>query len=134
MTKSAQTKMLNTKLKLRVIVRDKKKVLLSKFNFDCNTSFTSAASVGLGFLQFCNLNSYRTMFILGFSLFMGLSVPQYFNEYLLVSGHGPVHTGSTAVCESLEKFFQGLNWIKDQIKKNITFEGLGWLIVPMECT
>ncbi|KAK7280246.1 hypothetical protein RJT34_25308 [Clitoria ternatea] len=54
------------------------------------------ASVGLGFLQFCNLNSYRTMFILGFSLFMGLSVPQYFNEYLLPSGHGPVHTSSTA--------------------------------------
>lgn len=56
-----------------------------------------AASVGLGFLQFCNLNTYRSMFIIGFSLFMGLSVPQYFNEYLLLSGHGPVHTGSTAV-------------------------------------
>ena len=57
-----------------------------------------AASAGLGFLQFCNLNSYRSMFIVGFSLFMGLSVPQYFNEYVLLSGHGPVHTGTTAVC------------------------------------
>ncbi|XP_027366401.1 nucleobase-ascorbate transporter 4 isoform X1 [Abrus precatorius] len=56
--------------------------------------FAYVASAGLGFLQFCNLNSYRSMFILGFSLFMGLSVPQYFNEYLLISGHGPVHTGS----------------------------------------
>ncbi|KAK6139244.1 hypothetical protein DH2020_027017 [Rehmannia glutinosa] len=39
---------------------------------------------GLGFLQFCNLNSFRTMFILAFSIFMGLSIPQYFNEYLSV--------------------------------------------------
>jgi len=32
------------------------------------------------------------MFILGFSLFLGLSVPQYFNEFTVSSGHGPVHT------------------------------------------
>lgn len=57
--------------------------------------FAYVASAGLGLLQFCNLNSFRTKFILGFSLFMGLSIPQYFNEYLLVSGHGPVHTHST---------------------------------------
>uniref|UniRef100_A0A6N2L4H0 Uncharacterized protein n=1 Tax=Salix viminalis TaxID=40686 RepID=A0A6N2L4H0_SALVM len=54
--------------------------------------FAYVASAGLGLLQFCNLNSFRTKFILGFSLFMGLSVPQYFNEYLLLSGRGPVHT------------------------------------------
>ncbi|KAK9286750.1 hypothetical protein L1049_015154 [Liquidambar formosana] len=57
--------------------------------------FAYVSSVGLSFLQFCNLNSFRTIFILGFSLFMGLSVPQYFNEYVLISGHGPVHTRST---------------------------------------
>ncbi|KAE8663759.1 Nucleobase-ascorbate transporter 4 [Hibiscus syriacus] len=57
--------------------------------------FAYVASAGLGLLQFCNLNSFRTKFILGFSLFIGLSVPQYFNQYLLVSGHGPVNTGST---------------------------------------
>ncbi|KAJ9175122.1 hypothetical protein P3X46_013704 [Hevea brasiliensis] len=56
--------------------------------------FAYVCSAGLGFLQFCNLNSFRTKFILGFSLFMGLSVPQYFNEYLLISGRGPVHTGA----------------------------------------
>ncbi|KAJ6760648.1 XANTHINE-URACIL / VITAMIN C PERMEASE FAMILY MEMBER [Salix purpurea] len=33
------------------------------------------------------------MFILGFSIFMGLSVPQYFNEYTAIKGYGPVHTG-----------------------------------------
>ncbi|BFG42084.1 hypothetical protein CerSpe_283560 [Prunus speciosa] len=57
--------------------------------------YAYVASAGLGLLQFCNLNSYRSKFIVGFALFMGLSVPQYFNEYLATSGHGPVHTGST---------------------------------------
>ncbi|KAH1230927.1 Nucleobase-ascorbate transporter 4 [Glycine max] len=51
--------------------------------------FAFVAFSGLGYLQFCNLNSYRSMFILGVSLGFGLSVPKYFNE------HGPVHTGST---------------------------------------
>ncbi|KAK2974467.1 hypothetical protein RJ640_018632 [Escallonia rubra] len=55
----------------------------------------NAASAGLGLLQFCHLNSYRTKFILGFSLFMGLSVPQYFNQYVIATGVGPVHTPST---------------------------------------
>ncbi|XP_043813373.1 nucleobase-ascorbate transporter 6 isoform X2 [Manihot esculenta] len=49
---------------------------------------------GLSFLQFCNLNSFRTKFILGFSVFLGLSVPQYFNEYTAINGYGPVHTGA----------------------------------------
>ncbi|GLT71170.1 hypothetical protein SLA2020_432070 [Shorea laevis] len=43
--------------------------------------FGYVSSAGLGFLQFCNLNSFRTKFILGFSFFMGISVPQYFREY-----------------------------------------------------
>lgn len=47
---------------------------------------------GLSLLQFCNLNSFRTKFILGFSVFMGLSIPQYFNEYTAINKYGPVHT------------------------------------------
>ncbi|KAI9200329.1 hypothetical protein LWI28_006106 [Acer negundo] len=43
--------------------------------------FGYVSSAGLGFLQFCNLNSFKTKFILGFSFFMGLSVPQFFREY-----------------------------------------------------
>lgn len=54
--------------------------------------FAYVGSVGLSFLQFCNLNSFRTKFILGFSVFMGLSVAQYFNEYTAIHGYGPVHT------------------------------------------
>ncbi|CAA2999888.1 nucleobase-ascorbate transporter 6 [Olea europaea subsp. europaea] len=54
--------------------------------------FAYVGSAGLSFLQFCNLNSFRTKFILGFSIFMGLSVPQYFNEYTAINGYGPVHS------------------------------------------
>ncbi|VFQ66754.1 unnamed protein product [Cuscuta campestris] len=54
--------------------------------------FAYVGSAGLGFLQYCNLNSYRTKLILGFSFFMGFSIPQYFNEYTAINGHGPVHT------------------------------------------
>ncbi|KAL8224592.1 hypothetical protein R6Q57_020067 [Mikania cordata] len=54
--------------------------------------FAYVGSAGLGFLQFCNLNSFRVKFILGFSIFMGLSIPQYFNEYTALRSYGPVHT------------------------------------------
>ncbi|RVW52781.1 Nucleobase-ascorbate transporter 6 [Vitis vinifera] len=54
--------------------------------------FAYVGSGGLSFLQFCNLNSFRTKFILGFSIFMGFSVPQYFNEFTAIRGYGPVHT------------------------------------------
>jgi nucleobase transporter 1/2 len=42
------------------------------------TMFGMIASVGLSNLQFIDLNSARNLFILGFSLFMGLSLPEYF--------------------------------------------------------
>ncbi|KAK6160597.1 hypothetical protein DH2020_003978 [Rehmannia glutinosa] len=54
--------------------------------------FGYVSSAGLGFLQFCNLNSFRTKLILGFSFFIGLSLPQYFREHHLNSRYGPVHT------------------------------------------
>ncbi|XP_052183594.1 nucleobase-ascorbate transporter 6-like [Diospyros lotus] len=54
--------------------------------------FGYVGAVGLSFLQFCNLNSFRTKFILGFSIFLGLSIPQYFNEYTAINGYGPVHS------------------------------------------
>ncbi|XP_024524652.1 nucleobase-ascorbate transporter 1 [Selaginella moellendorffii] len=52
------------------------------------------AAVGLSYLQFTNLNIIRNLFILGFTLFMGFSIPQYFYEFTISSGHGPVHTGA----------------------------------------
>ncbi|CAM8940006.1 unnamed protein product [Rhodiola kirilowii] len=38
-------------------------------------------AAGIGLLQFCNLNSFRSKFILGFTFFMSLSISQYFKDY-----------------------------------------------------
>ncbi|KAL3617861.1 hypothetical protein CASFOL_038182 [Castilleja foliolosa] len=43
--------------------------------------FGYVSSAGLGYLQFCNLNSFRTKFVLGLSFFIGLSLPQYLREH-----------------------------------------------------
>lgn len=45
------------------------------------TMFGMIAAVGLSNLQFINLNSARNLFVLGFSFFMGLSVPEYFGNH-----------------------------------------------------
>ncbi|GAB4859409.1 N-terminal acetyltransferase [Ancistrocladus abbreviatus] len=44
--------------------------------------FGLVASVGLSFLQFTNMNSMRNLFITGLSLFLGISIPQFFDDYL----------------------------------------------------
>ncbi len=44
-------------------------------NFFC--MFGMITAVGLSNLQFLNLNSSRNLYILGFSLFAGISVPQW---------------------------------------------------------
>ncbi|CAI0385559.1 unnamed protein product [Linum tenue] len=63
------------------------------------------ASAGVGLLQFCHLNSFRSKFILGFSLFLGLSIPQYFSEVVIVTGHGPFHTSSTWFNDMMQVIF-----------------------------
>ncbi|GMY09815.1 nucleobase-ascorbate transporter 1 isoform X1 [Fagus crenata] len=55
--------------------------------------FGLVASVGLSFLQFTNMNSMRNLIITGLSLFLGISIPQFFNEYWNGS-HGLVHTNA----------------------------------------
>jgi hypothetical protein len=40
------------------------------------------------------LNSFRTKFIIGFSVFMGFSIPQYFKEHTAIKHYGPVHTNA----------------------------------------
>ncbi len=42
--------------------------------------FGMIAAVGLSNLQFVDLNSARNLFVIGFAFFMGLSVPEYFNN------------------------------------------------------
>lgn len=56
--------------------------------------FSKVVACGFSFLQFVNMNDSRSKFILGFSVFMGISVPQYFNEYAVRAGHGPVRSDS----------------------------------------
>ncbi|XP_062106032.1 nucleobase-ascorbate transporter 1 isoform X1 [Humulus lupulus] len=56
--------------------------------------FGLVASVGLSFLQFTNMNSMRNLIIIGLSLFLGISIPQFFNEYWTASHHGLVHTNA----------------------------------------
>ncbi|KAM0864590.1 hypothetical protein ACQ4PT_043819 [Festuca glaucescens] len=54
--------------------------------------FGIIAAVGLSFLQFTNMNSMRNLFIVGVSLFLGLSIPEYFSRYMTSSRSGPAHT------------------------------------------
>ncbi|KAL1534504.1 N alpha-acetyl-transferase [Salvia divinorum] len=67
--------------------------------------FALMSAAGLGLLQYCNPNSFRTKFILGFSFFMGLSVPRYFTDYVLTAGRGPVHTHSVWFNKMVLVFF-----------------------------
>ncbi|KAE8686594.1 Nucleobase-ascorbate transporter 6 [Hibiscus syriacus] len=72
--------------------------------------------------SFCNLNSFKAKFILGFSVFMGLSIPQYFNEYTAVNGFGPVHTRA--------------RWFNDMINMTFSSEAFvaGVLAMFLDCT
>ncbi|KAG9148100.1 hypothetical protein Leryth_003671 [Lithospermum erythrorhizon] len=50
------------------------------------------AAVGVSFSQFANNNSLRNMYVLGLTLFLGISISQYFVMNTDISGHGPVRT------------------------------------------
>ncbi|KAL0311262.1 UNVERIFIED_CONTAM: Nucleobase-ascorbate transporter 1 [Sesamum angustifolium] len=56
--------------------------------------FGLVGSVGLSFLQFTNMNSMRNLFITGLSLFLGISIPQFFDEYWVLPRRGLVHTNA----------------------------------------
>ncbi|KAJ0980304.1 hypothetical protein J5N97_008559 [Dioscorea zingiberensis] len=67
--------------------------------------FGIVAAVGISFIQFSNSNSMRNLYIIGLSLFLGISVPQYFNEFTASSGHGPVKTNAGWFNEILNTVF-----------------------------
>ncbi|GER36334.1 xanthine/uracil permease family protein [Striga asiatica] len=50
------------------------------------------AAIGISFIQFTNNNSMRNIYVLGVSLFLGISIPQYFIMNTDAAGHGPVRT------------------------------------------
>ncbi|XP_075249225.1 solute carrier family 23 member 1-like isoform X2 [Convolutriloba macropyga] len=66
-------------------------------NFFC--MFGMITAVGLSNLQFINLNSSRNLFILGFSLFAGLSLPLWINDDV---NKGYVDTGNEEVDQIIE--------------------------------
>ncbi|GAV77714.1 Xan_ur_permease domain-containing protein [Cephalotus follicularis] len=51
------------------------------------------AATGISFIQFANSNSMRNIYVLGLSLFLGISIPQYFVLNTDSNGNGPVKTG-----------------------------------------
>ncbi|XP_071716996.1 nucleobase-ascorbate transporter 1 [Rutidosis leptorrhynchoides] len=55
--------------------------------------FGLVGAVGLSLLQFTNMNSMRNLIIIGLSIFLGISIPQYFNEYA-TRYHGLVRTNA----------------------------------------
>lgn len=67
--------------------------------------FGLVASVGLSFLQFTNMNSMRNLFIVGVSLFLGLSIPEYFRDYSILAKHGPAHTNAEWFNDFLNTIF-----------------------------
>ncbi|TYI18537.1 hypothetical protein ES332_A07G097800v1 [Gossypium tomentosum] len=56
--------------------------------------FGLVGSVGLSFLQFTNMNCMRNLIIAGLSLFLGISIPQFFNQYWNPSHRGLAHTNA----------------------------------------
>lgn len=54
--------------------------------------FGIVAASGISFIQFANCNSMRNLYILGLSLFLGISIPQYFVMNTTPDGNGPVRT------------------------------------------
>lgn len=68
--------------------------LVDVFLMEIFTFTLSTAAVGISFMQFANNNSLRNFYILGLSLFLGISIPQYFVMNTdMTTGHGPIRTG-----------------------------------------
>ncbi|KAG6545662.1 hypothetical protein Mapa_012847 [Marchantia paleacea] len=67
--------------------------------------FGIVAAVGISSLHFVNLNKTRNLFIVGFALYMGLSVPFYFYQYRQAAGYGPVHTNARWFNDIINVFF-----------------------------
>ncbi|XP_059453535.1 nucleobase-ascorbate transporter 3 [Corylus avellana] len=55
--------------------------------------FGMVAAVGISHIQFANSNSLRNLYVLGLTLFLAISIPQYFvTNTDMNNGHGPIST------------------------------------------
>ena len=57
----------------------------------------STTALGLSSLRYTEMGSSRNLLIVGLSLFLGLSVPEYVATYTTTMGHGPMNTPSEGV-------------------------------------
>ncbi|KAL0545664.1 hypothetical protein IC582_015554 [Cucumis melo] len=64
--------------------------------------FGIVAATGISFMQFTNNNSMRNLYIIGLSLFLGISIPQYFVSNTSQDGRGPVQTAGGWVSQKRE--------------------------------
>lgn len=63
------------------------------------TLFGMITAVGLSNLQFVDLNSSRNLFVLGFSIFFGLVLPNYLRGNPLVTGESARTHTHTQTCQ-----------------------------------
>lgn len=73
--------------------------------------FGIVAAIGISFIQFANNNSMRNLYILGLALFLGISIPQYFNEFAVSAGHGPANTNAGWFNDILNSFFSSAPFV-----------------------
>eukprot|EP00878_Enallax_costatus_P011584 GHUV01012092.1.p1 GENE.GHUV01012092.1~~GHUV01012092.1.p1 ORF type:complete len:539 (+),score=86.91 GHUV01012092.1:909-2525(+) len=67
--------------------------------------FGIICAVGLAQMKHADQHSNRNIFILGFSLYMGLSIPYYFTDYTAKTGQGPIQTPSIVLNNILNSIF-----------------------------
>ncbi|XP_065882152.1 nucleobase-ascorbate transporter 3 [Euphorbia lathyris] len=98
--------------------------------------FGIVAAVGISFIQFSNNNSMRNQYIIGLSLFLGISIPQYFATNITMNGHGPVKTDGGWFNDILNTIFSSpptvamiIGTLLDntlEARQTVNDRGLGW--------
>ncbi|KAK4481492.1 hypothetical protein RD792_012392 [Penstemon davidsonii] len=96
------------------------------------------AATGISFMQFTNNNSLRNIYVLGVSLFLGISIPQYFVMNTDMAGHGPVRTGGGWFNDILNTIFSSpptvaliVGTILDntlEARRSVEDRGLPWFV------
>jgi hypothetical protein len=72
------------------------------------------------------MNSMRNLFIVGVSIFLGLSVPEYFFRYTMAAHRGPAHTKAGWVRLCLFAPISISSWLHLQVVKQYLRHDLGW--------
>ncbi|KAL0545660.1 hypothetical protein IC582_015550 [Cucumis melo] len=98
--------------------------------------FGIVAATGISFMQFTNNNSMRNLYIIGLSLFLGISIPQYFVSNTSQDGRGPVQTAGGWFNDILNTIFSSaptiaiiIGTVLDQTldaKPSVNDRGVSW--------